>query len=269
MLKFDINIPQYRILYYFYISNYLIIFLNLIQFIVMKKLYVLFAFLCVASMADAQNYVTFRVCLKGRQISPAGVHIAGGAFTPAWTPGSSAMLMTRIGPAADSIFSITLPVAGAVGDTIAYKFVNADAWSQPGDFQDETGVTVPCTKPNSGDRILKIGASTQAAPQVTPIYRYNTCTTFLAATNELTSVADVRMSPNPVTSTTIMTFDNLTNETHSLDIVSITGQVVLKVGQSSGNSFKIDASNLAAGMYFARLSNAAGQSLSQKLVVSK
>ena len=233
----------------------------------MKKLYIIaLAFACFATAATAQTVnVTFRVTLKGtnRALSADGLRVTGmlGAASQAdWSPGVAAK-MTPVGAVSDSIYAITLALTRAATGVIEYKFLNGNNWGDGagGTTEDERGLTGLACAAANGNRTYTIAAGATAV--TLPAYKFNTCTVvFQTGVNELTSAKNIAVSPNPMTAKAVLSFDNLTNDAHSLEILNLMGQVVRSYAASSNNQFDIERSTLASGIYFARLSNAKGES---------
>lgn len=233
----------------------------------MKKLYILaLVFACFVSQATAQTVnVTFRVTLKGtgKKLSADGLRVTGAlgvAGTADWSPGVAAKMLP-VGAVADSIYAITLAVTRPATGVIEYKFINGNNWGDGagGTTEDERGLAgLPCATAG-GNRTYTIAAG--ATTVLLPTYRFNTCTTvFQASVNELTSAKNVAVSPNPMTAKAILTFDNVTNDAHSLELLNLMGQVVGSYAATRGSQFDIERGSMTSGIYFARLNNSKGES---------
>jgi Secretion system C-terminal sorting domain len=247
----------------------------------MKKFYIVLGMMLAgAGVAQAQDSVSvkFRVTLKGtnKVKHAAGLRVTGGlgAATQAdWNPGA-AKVMVLDSPVSDSIYTVTIkvPRRATPADTFEFKYINGDNWGDgaaAGSPEDERGVTVPCIKAGNqfGNRIFKQVAA-PATSMILPCYRFNTCTPYYATnTAELNSVDFLAVAPNPMTDGARVFFTNPTNELHALDVVNNTGQVVRSYGFTTNTEFMVDRGTLAAGLYFARLRNQEGQSLSIKFVI--
>jgi Secretion system C-terminal sorting domain len=253
---------------------------NLKALFFMKKFYVVLGMMLAGAGAmQAQDSVSvkFRVTLKGtgRPLHAQGLRVTGalGALTQGdWSP-STAKVMVLDAPVSDSIYTVTLKVPRRVSpaDTFEFKYINGNDWGNPSanGSVDETGVTAPCIKAGGafGNRIFKQVAA-PATSMILPCYRFNTCTPYYATnTAELNSVDFLAVAPNPMTDGARVFFTNPTNELHALDVVNNTGQVVRSYGFTTNTEFMVDRGSLAAGLYFARLRNQEGQSLSIKFVI--
>jgi hypothetical protein len=254
---------------------------NLKALFFMKKFYIVLGMMLAGAGAmQAQDSVSvkFRVTLKGttKVKHAAGLRVTGalGASTQAdWNPGA-AKVMVLDSPISDSIYTVTIkvPRRASPNDTFEYKYVNGDNWGDGagGGPEDERGVAVPCKKASAdpfGNRIFKVVAA-PATSMILACYRFNTCTPYYATgTAELNSVDFLAVAPNPMTDGARVFFTNPTNELHALDVVNNTGQVVRSYGFTTNTEFMVDRGSLAAGLYFARLRNQEGQSLSIKFVI--
>jgi hypothetical protein len=69
-------------------------------------------------------------------------------------------------------------------------------------------------------------------------------------------ISDISLNPNPATNYTILEFDAVNTEAATILITTAEGKVVseIEIGIASGaNSFRLETSDLAAGMYFWKL----------------
>ena len=241
----------------------------------MKKIYLLLAICLMASAAmTAQTVdITFRITLKGtgKKLNANGIRITGALGSPTqtnWDP-PSAKVLTIGTPVSDSIYSATVKVTRPADGKLEYKFINGETWGNgtTDPTEDERGIPSACAINGDGsNRLYTIAAG--ATSVVLPVYRFNTCTTVVAAgTNEIASAKNVSFSPNPMSDRAILTFENVTNEMHSVVIVNALGQVVKNYAASQNNQFAIEKGNLSAGMYFAQLRNAQGESMNTKFIV--
>jgi hypothetical protein len=218
-----------------------------------------------------QVNITFRATLKGtgKKLHPGGLRVTGGLNSsdqPNWNPGA-AKVMTIGTPASDSIYSVTLKVPRPAGDTIFFKFINGDNWGDGANNgpEDERGLSGSCAQA-SGDKNRVYAIPKTGTNFTLPIYRFNTCTV-LAGTKDLTTAKNVAIAPNPTADKTIMSFDNPNNTLHSLDIINIMGQVVQRYPAHNGETFVIERGVLVKGIYFARIQNKEGQSMTKKFVL--
>ncbi len=238
----------------------------------MKKLYILLAFVMFTTAAvEAQVKVTFRVTLKGtgRRLNADSLRVAGmlGATEQAdWTPAVS-LKMKPTGTPSDSIFAITLTVTRPATGPLEYKFLNGGTWGNgtTDPTEDERGLGGLACAGSNGNRNYTI--PTGNGPFTIPVYKFNTCDIVIATgTNELSTAANMDVFPNPADANTTLTFDNPSNAAHSLEILNITGQVVRTYAAQSGTQFTIERGNISAGIYFARVKNAIGESKTTRFV---
>ncbi len=101
-------------------------------------------------------------------------------------------------------------------------------------------------------------------------FYYTVPATGLAAcvvgTNDLKLDVQATLSPNPMEQSTTLSINNTTNETFSVDVTSVTGQVVRTITNVTDNT-TIEKGNLNAGLYFVVIRNAAGKFSTQKLII--
>ena len=88
----------------------------------------------------------------------------------------------------------------------------------------------------------------------------------LIGTNDLKLDVQATLSPNPMEQSTTLSINNTTNETFSVDVTSVTGQVVRTITNVTDNT-TIEKGNLNAGLYFVVIRNAAGKFSTQKLII--
>ena len=244
----------------------------------MKKLYILFAFALIATTTvEAQVSVTFRVTLKGtgKALRPDSLRVTGalGATEQSdWSPSTARKMQRAANFATDSIWTVTLtlPRRTSPNDTFEYKFVNGNDWGDGanGGNEDERGVTAPCIKAGGGfgNRAWKMPAT--GTSFILPAYRFNTCTmVFATGSNEVSTVRYAEIVPNPMTDVATLVFENPTNEMHSVEIVSLTGQVVRTIPATNAENIAIERNGLSAGMYFARIRNTKGESQTMKFTI--
>jgi hypothetical protein len=74
------------------------------------------------------------------------------------------------------------------------------------------------------------------------------------------------LAPNPMEATTLLSINNTTNEIFTVDVTSVTGQVVRTITNVTDTAV-IEKGNMTAGLYFVVIRNAAGKFSTQKLIV--
>jgi hypothetical protein len=67
-------------------------------------------------------------------------------------------------------------------------------------------------------------------------------------------------------STTLLSINNTTNEIFTVDVTSVTGQVVRTITNVTETAV-IEKGNMTAGLYFVVIRNAAGKFSTQKLII--
>ena len=85
--------------------------------------------------------------------------------------------------------------------------------------------------------------------------------------NDLALQQSLKVSPNPFRNRAFLEFDNPQNETFSLVITDMTGQVVRTMQRISGERVLVEREDLPSGMYFANLRDQDGNFATTKLVV--
>lgn len=228
----------------------------------------------IALNVNAQVDVTFQVdmtdFLKVAGNKLAGVGIAGN-FAVAnaksgstalvdWTP-AAAPKFTNVG----NVWStkITFPNASK-GTELLFKFINGTAWGACGvDQECFSAATLPtpaCTQ-GSGDfnRVLKIPTTA-----TTICFKWDACAVCgKVNTQDLALDADVTIAPNPASGNAVLTI--ATEGVYNVDVTTVTGQVVRNIQNVTGQAV-IERDNLAAGMYYVVIRNAAGKFQTQKLI---
>jgi hypothetical protein len=74
------------------------------------------------------------------------------------------------------------------------------------------------------------------------------------------------IAPNPFKSATYITFNNPNSKAYTLTLTDAVGRVARTYNNITSGVVDIQRGNLTAGMYFAILKNAEGQSITQKLM---
>jgi hypothetical protein len=92
---------------------------------------------------------------------------------------------------------------------------------------------------------------------------------FVSANKDLPLMnLNVSIQPNPITSTSLLTFYNPENELFQFELFDISGQSKLKLKDIRAGEIELSVENLANGMYVYKLSGEAGFA-SGKVVVQK
>lgn len=88
-----------------------------------------------------------------------------------------------------------------------------------------------------------------------------------SGTQDLRNEISVLTSPNPFSTSTILSFDNPNSECYSLKILNLSGQEVRNYQDIRTSSVEIRRDELTAGLYFAVLQDAQGRFLTEQLVI--
>ncbi len=243
----------------------------------MKKIYMILVAAFIALNVNAQVDVTFQVdlteYLKTNKLT--SVKIAGNFGAANAKAGSTAMVdwkpleapkFTNVG----NVWStkVTFPNASK-GTELLFKFLNTglttnDGWGACGVEQecfDATTLPTPACTQGSGDfnRVLKIPTTA-----TTICFKWGACAVCgKVNTQDLALDADVTIAPNPASGNAVLTI--ATEGVYNVDITTVTGQVVRNIQNVSGQAV-IERDDLASGMYFVVIRNAAGKFQTQKLI---
>lgn len=229
----------------------------------MKKLYVslFFAFAAIAVSAQTKYNVTFRVDMNAQTVGANGVHIAGNfqaaaGFAGDWQPGTTAMT----DPDADGVYTVTVQIPAG---TYLYKFVNGNAWGS-----DEGAIPEPCgLNDGSGNfnRQLILGA----ADSILGAIKYGTCTVSVASSiaKDLNSLRAVKFLPNPMTAAGVLEFSNDRGLAYTFTLTDLQGREVRRISDIRTDRVEVARGDLPAGLYFANLTNEAGETLGVKVMI--
>ncbi|MBK9451506.1 MAG: T9SS type A sorting domain-containing protein [Bacteroidetes bacterium] len=94
----------------------------------------------------------------------------------------------------------------------------------------------------------------------------NTLATLVAVQPGRNSI-HLGVAPNPFNGSTMIRFDNLSGEKHTLTVRDITGKILLQDKGITGEQHELNASGLPAGIYLFNLESASGVVGSGKLIV--
>lgn len=230
----------------------------------MKKIY-LFLFISIFTFSlSAQVEVTFQVDMTNESVSSNGVHVAG-AFQ-GWDPAATALSDDD----GDGVWSVTLTV-DFPGEYL-YKYVNGNAWASDGGanegFGSESGLA-DCGEDDGFDGHNRSVTIPNEATYVDPAYIYNSCeiSSIISSTEDLEDFGAIKVSPNPFTDYTTITFGNPNNELHDLMISDITGRLVANYSNIRGTQVEVNRGELLNGIYFATLQDKNGNAVTKKLMV--
>lgn len=239
----------------------------------MKKLYTFFALMLAVAGVQAQDSVTviFAVDASGITVDAAGISVAGnwqdnyaGSSCGEWSAGCTFLAD------ADSDGVHTVRVRLLKG-SYQYKYINGANWG-PNEGVAGTKLTDSCSvNDGSGNinRVLDLTNVTTDADYIVGPYLYDDCT---ISSVRITSIdrafsnsLAMSVSPNPADNAVELSFRNPASMPFEMTMTSMTGAVVRRESVS-GSSVTIERGELAAGLYFVTLRNAAGQQASQKVM---
>jgi hypothetical protein len=206
--------------------------------------------------------VTFRVDMINEFVSDDGVFVTGTILTPAWKRDSLELQEGEI----DGIYEYTADLRPG---EYTYKFVNGgtEETEEDGDF-----IAGGCGVDNGfggSNRLLIIPDALAGADTTLPAYIYNSCDTSMrvTSTNNLTTATNLKLSPNPARVQAILQYDNLDNKRHSIEIFDLSGRKVWENHNVYGNQIRMNISDLNAGVYIGKLSNAKNEFATFRFVV--
>lgn len=220
----------------------------------MKKLFTLL--LIVFAISAYATNVTFEVSLKGSGQATDSVYVVGNATD--W-------LMVEMDDMGDSLFSTTMNITS--GDTVVYYFITVGWWAP--DYQQYREV-VPLDCDDSqelvgweGDRAFIVGSS-----PMTVSYTWGTCEPAVEAPNairgEIETGFGFELYPNPAVDQVNIILNSSSANTR-VELLEISGKSIRSFAISE-NQVTIDVSDLAAGVYFAKVQD--GENIQiKKLVV--
>lgn len=148
----------------------------------------------------------------------------------------------------------------ARGTSIQYKFGQGTTW---GVNEGGEGIAECSTGDN---RTATIPAD--AAGTVYLSFKYNSCEAVdVTSTSDVSTLGEVRITPNPMSDITRISFGNATNARHDVMLTNMAGQTVRRYQGVRGEQLDVERGNLAPGLYFVTFRNQAGEQGSLKLVI--
>lgn len=185
--------------------------------------------------------VTFAVNMNDvADFDPAmGVFVAG--EFQSWTPGDGALTDDD----GNGVWSRTYELDA--NQTIEYKFGIGNDWGNNESGQD-------CFV--NDNRVLEIGMD-----DVLVNFMYNTCMESMLAVNvdDLATIADVSLFPNPTTHAATLQFTNVGGAAHDVIISNLQGQLIREYRNVRDNALTIERGELSAGLYFVTFRNQQGE----------
>ena len=111
-----------------------------------------------------------------------------------------------------------------------------------------------------------------APAQTATLYAYTTCTTNVASNCFVTGIIDGLnknaiindVYPNPSDNEITVAFTN-SNTTHHIELFDVTGKMISSETTEQA-AFKIKKNNISAGLYFLKITNKSGETITQKII---
>lgn len=232
----------------------------------MKKIYLLSVLIVMAVTMKAQRMVLFSVDMTGTTLAATDTIKLGAEFTTTpWTPSDKANALKKQGTT--NVWAGTFAVP--VGVAKQYKFV-INTWGT-NEFTDKVNPPGGCAKDDGSgniNRIITVPAGTDVYRN--PVFKYNICDTIkntLLNNQDLRSTTTTLLAPNPMSNVSYLTFDNPRAEAFQVNLSNLVGQVVRSYSTVRGGVVEIQRNQLSTGIYFVRLTDESGKSLTEKLVI--
>ena len=89
----------------------------------------------------------------------------------------------------------------------------------------------------------------------------------VSSTVDVALVSSLTVTPNPFSERTVISFSNENNQVYDITVTSLTGQIVRRFQNISGNAIELERGNLQAGMYFVTFQSETGKIATTKVVV--
>lgn len=213
--------------------------------------------------------VTFQVDMSDEIPSADGVFIAGTIQDPNWQKNIDKMTVSPTNPDIQQFTVMLVP------GEYAYKYfngdyansadpMNTDIYAEDADF-----VMMGCGVDNGiggSNRLLDIKGLLQDT--ILPPYKYNTCDQVLVGIeDDLNGTRAFTISPNPFSGFTTVNFSNPNGLAYNVEVMNMNGQVVKRISDLRNDNFRLEAADLAKGMYLISLSNNAGERFTAKAIV--
>ena len=247
----------------------------------MKKILTLSLAILSAAVTMAQVDVTYQVDIteylaSGEVLAAAGMRVGGDFAVNSATNGSDAMMdwtpsdaFSALSDEGSNVWSITVTYpASAIGSTQSFKFVNGD-WGM------NEGSTVMvddgCAIDDGGGNVNR--QLVVPANPITLRFCYDSCFQCDGSSPELATaisvpaagLENITVAPTPATTGALISFDALGSVDYQFVLTNTVGQVVATQQVNSEQVF-IARNNLPAGMYFATLRNAEGNSATVRVL---
>ena len=160
----------------------------------------------------------------------------------------------------DGTYSITLPLGA--GSTMNYNYQTGFAT-----LEETEG---PCFVETDG--ILHRTLVVPDAPLALPTVFWGGCAvdgsdSTSTSTTDLVVANSLNIAPNPFQVATTLTWANPNDNTYTVSIFDITGQLVNQFPQVTGTTLTLQRANLRAGMYVVKFQNEEGAIATRKLMI--
>ena len=195
----------------------------------------------VTYQVDITGYLAAGNTLNANGIRVGGNFTTNGAPVADWSPSDATCAMTDLGSNIWSI-AITYPQA-SVGATQLYKFVNGDWGTNEGTDPANTIAGDSCGVGNVNRTLVIPAANT------TYCFVWDACTSCGAASLTETAIANVVVSPNPVSDMATFTFDLNGTSDVTVTLFDLAGKVVSTTSASNQTSVEVNTAALNSGSY--------------------
>lgn len=207
--------------------------------------------------------LTFRVDMTNEVPSGNGIHVAGDFMTAAGFPANwQKDTMEMSDPNGTGIYEYTVNLRPA---EYQYKFVNGD---QDADEEDGDFLAGGCGVSNGIGGFNRLADITgMLVDTILPVYIYNTCNISTIGLDEFANkTISFSVYPNPMRNDATVWFGNHENA-YRVQLFDLTGKAVFDAANVMTNSLVLLKENLNSGIYILKVSDNAGFSSVEKLVV--
>ncbi|MEM6262114.1 MAG: T9SS type A sorting domain-containing protein [Bacteroidota bacterium] len=212
--------------------------------------------------------VTFQVDMNDEIVGPGGVFIAGNFQDPNWQKNLDGLSDMD----GDGIYEFTVSLVPAEYE---YKFfngdynmssdpMNTDIFAETGNFADDgCGILNPFGESN---RLLDLKG--QLSDTTLPAYIFNTCQPRnVSIEDELNANGSLNVYPNPFSDFATLTFSNPRAKAYTITLSDLTGKVVRRMDNITGEQVEIEKGGLSNGIYMMTIFNAIGDRHTEKLII--
>jgi hypothetical protein len=197
--------------------------------------------------------VTFTVDMTD-ETPAANIYLIGSFTMPAWQGGAIEMQPTGAG-----IYSTT--VADICPGKLNFKFVNGPVAVTANEESFPDANDRDCVEPSGVGGWNRVYIRPSSAPS-TVAYKFNTCQEIVGIETVVSPIAS--MYPNPADQSTRVQFAT-ENASYSVNVFDVLGKRVDSNNNVKG-SYIIQRGNLTTGVYFVQVTDAKGNTATQKLI---